>query len=63
MKSKLLLTVSLLVLVASFGPRAQAQAPKSPRYVVVDLGPLGGDVQPIVLREQQRCRQRGGEPC
>jgi len=42
MKSKLLLTVSLLVLVASFGPRAQAQAPKSPRYVVVDLGPLGG---------------------
>ena len=43
MKTRLRLTTSsLLILVASFGLSAQAQAHKSPRYVIVDLGPLGG---------------------
>jgi len=42
MKTRLLTEASLLMLVASFGSSAQAQAPKLPRYVVVDLGTLGG---------------------
>jgi len=42
MKTTLSTTASLLIVVASISPSAQAQVPKSPRYVVVDLGTLGG---------------------